>query len=60
MLKTSIVTALVLAFTFAVPAAPAEAGILKRIARAVVLKTVVPAECKIRKALHESTGILCK
>jgi hypothetical protein len=58
MLKHSIVAAFVV-MAFAVPVAPAEAGILKQVARAVVLRTLVPAECKIRKALHKSTGFLC-
>lgn len=58
MLK-SIVAAGLLAFALAVPQAPAEAGILKKVAKAVVLKTLVPVACTVRKLKHESTGKLC-
>jgi hypothetical protein len=58
MIKQFAIAALLMT-AVAFPVAPAEAGILKTVARAVVLKTLVPAECKVRKALHKPTGILC-
>jgi hypothetical protein len=58
MLK-NILAAAFLIVAVAQPVAPAEAGILKKVAKAVVLKTVVPVACLARKIQHKSTGKLC-
>jgi hypothetical protein len=49
-----------LAAAVACPVAPAEAGLLKKVAKAVVMKTVVPVICTARKLQHKSTGSACK
>jgi hypothetical protein len=59
MLKTVFVAGFV-AFALMQPTAAAEAGILKKVARAVVLKTVVPFACAARKIQNKSTGKLCE
>jgi hypothetical protein len=58
MLKNSFVAAFLLV-AIAHPTAPAEAGLLKTVARAVVMKTVVPVICTARKLQHKSTGSAC-
>jgi hypothetical protein len=58
MLKNLFVAAFLLA-AIAHPTAPAEAGLLKKVARAVVMKTVVPVICTARKLQHKSTGSAC-
>lgn len=58
MLKNLLVAAF-LVLAVAHPVAPAEAGILKKVARAIVMKTVVPVICTVRKIKHESTGSAC-
>ncbi len=58
MLKQFAVAAL-LVVAIAHPAAPAEAGLLKKVAKAVVMRTVVPVICTARKLQHKSTGSAC-
>jgi hypothetical protein len=42
------------------PVSAAEAGLLKKVAKAVVMKTVVPVICTARKLQHKSTGSACR
>ena len=58
MLKNVLVAAVLMA-AIAQPISPAEAGILKKVVRAVVIKTVVPVVCVARKIQNKSTGSLC-
>jgi hypothetical protein len=59
MLKHILAAALLTA-AVAFPVSAAEAGLLKKVAKAVVMKTVVPVICTARKLQHKSTGSACR